>query len=458
MIQLMNIGLFLRLVILCFYLIRATEEEAGCCYADCKDMVEAFPGAEGAGKYTSGGRGGEIIEVTSLNDDGPGSLRYAVNCRGPRIIIFRISGTIELEKELEITEGNLSIAGQTSPGDGICLKGYPLLIKADNIIIRYLRVRPGDISGKVFDAINCRNHRNIIIDHCSFSWSVDECASFYDNENFTLQWSIISESLNKSVHPKGDHGYGGIWGGMQASFHHNIMAHHTSRLPRFQGSRYHRQPQKENAEFCNNIIYNWTNKCSYGGETGNYNIIGNIYKPGPATPGKKTYRIIEPFEPYGRFYMKDNFIIVNGAVKEYDWKNHFPDNDQWNTILPDKPVKIFNRTACEDPLIAYRKVLKYSGASFVRDSVDSRIVSEVENGTFHYGNKGIINSQTQVGGWPGLNSGEAPQDADHDGMPDTWEASNNLNPRDYADRNSHDLDKDYTNIEYYLNTMVDNFY
>jgi len=448
----------MQLVIICFYIISDAEAESGYITVTNKDSIEAFPGAEGAGKYTSGGRGGEIIEVTNLNDDGPGSLRYAVNCRGPRIIVFGISGTIELESELEIREGNLTIAGQTSPGDGICIKGYPLLIDADNIIIRYLRIRLGDLSGKPYDAISGIRHRDIIIDHCSFSWAVDECASFYDNEDFTLQWCIISESLNKSVHPKGSHGYGGIWGGMQASFHHNIIAHHTSRLPRFQGSRNHRQPPNENAEFCNNIIYNWVIKCSYGGEGGNYNITGNIYKPGPATPWKKIYRIIEPFEPFGRFYLKDNYMMVNGAAKEYNWMDHFPDTGKWSTVISDTPAKINYRAACEDALVAYKKVLKHAGASFVRDSVDNRIISEVEKGTYHYGDKGIINSQTQVGGWPGLNSGEARQDADHDGMPDTWETANKLNPLDYIDRNDHDLDEDYTNIEYYLNTLIDNFY
>ncbi len=454
----MNIGLFMQLVIICFCIIYNARAKAGCNNVAYKDMTEAFPEAEGAGKYTSGGRGGEIIEVTNLNDDGPGSLRYAVNCRGPRIIIFRISGTIKLESELEIEEENLTVAGQTAPGDGICIKGYPLIIDADNVIIRYLRVRLGDLAGKPYDAINCMRHRNIIIDHCSFSWAVDECASFYDNENFTLQWCIISESLDKSVHPKGNHGYGGIWGGMQASFHHNIIAHHASRLPRFQGSRNHGQPQNEDAELCNNIIYNWSNKCSYGGEEGNYNIVGNIYKPGPATPRKKIYLVIEPFEPFGRFYLKDNYIMVDGTAREYNWKDHFPDTGKWSTVFTETPAKINYRAACEEALSAYKKVLMYAGASFVRDSVDVRIAGEVENGTFHYGNKGIIDSQTQVGGWPGLKSGDPPQDTDHDGMPDTWETGNNLNPRDYSDRNNHDLSEDYTNIEYYLNTLVSNFY
>ncbi|UCH14083.1 MAG: pectate lyase [Bacteroidales bacterium] len=450
----MNIKLLVHFIFLYFSI--GSNVILNCCQLASDDKVPAFPGAQGAGIYTSGGRGGEIIEVTNLNNDGPGSLRSAINSRGPRIIVFRISGIIELEKELIINKGNLTIAGQTAPGDGICIKDYPLLIYADNVIIRYLRIRLGDISGKPFDAIHCKNSKNIIIDHCSFSWSVDECASFYDNENFTLQWSIISESLNKSFHPKGSHGYGGIWGGMQASFHHNIIAHHTSRLPRFQGSRYHKLPHKEKAEFCNNIIYNWQEKCSYGGENGNYNLTANLFKPGPATTDKKADKILEPFEPFGTFYLSDNYIIVNNDFKKYNSRNFPLAYNKLNDVLSDTPAYIGYEVKHDDPLIAWDKILENAGASLSRDSVDKRIISEVKNGTYHYGEKGIINTQEQVGGWPELRSEEPPADTDHDGMPDQWEKNNNLNPRDYSDRNNYDLDKDYTNIEYYLIKLVNN--
>ena len=452
----MSIKLLIHFILLCFGIGSNTVINCNYFHVASEDKVLAFPGAQGAGKFTSGGRGGEIIEVTSLDDKGPGTLRSAVKLKGPRIIVFRVSGNIELEKELIITEGNLTIAGQTAPGDGICLKGYPLLVYADNVIIRYLRIRLGDISGKPFDAIHCKNRKDIIIDHCSFSWSVDECASFYDNENFTLQWSIISESLNKSLHPKGPHGYGGIWGGMQASFHHNIIAHHVSRLPRFQGSRYHNQPLKEKAEFCNNIIYNWAGKCSYGGEEGNYNIIGNIYKPGPATPEKKTGKIVEPFEPYGKFYLDDNYLIIDDIFREYNPQNYSSEFNELNAVLSDTPADIKYAVNIDDPRVAWDKVLKNAGASFRRDSIDKRIVSEVKKGIYHYGDKGIIDSQNQVGSWPVLISEVAPVDADHDGIPDYWENNNNLNPQDYSDRNDYDLSKDYTNIEYYLIKLVNN--
>jgi hypothetical protein len=456
MMQLINIKLLIYFAFLCFCIGINTIINTCCCRTASETKIPAFPGAEGAGKYASGGRGGEIMEVTSLSDSGPGSLRSAINRKGPRIIVFRISGNIELEKELAITGGDLTIAGQTASGDGICIKGYPLHVEADNVIISYIRIRLGDIAGQPFDAIHCRDRKNIMIDHCSFSWSVDECASFYDNENFTLQWCIISESLNNSCHPKGPHGYGGIWGGMQASFHHNIMAHHTSRLPRFQGSRYHNQPGKEKAEFCNNIIYNWAEKCSYGGEQGNYNIIGNIFKPGPATPDQKAGRILEPFEPYGKFYLSDNYIVISDIYKEFNPENYSLEFDRLSVVLSDTPVDIEYAVKIDDPRLAWNKVLEDAGASLSRDSVDERIVSEVKKGIYHYGNKGIINSQKQVGGWPELISLEAPADTDHDGMPDWWEKNNNLDPEDYSDRNNHDLDTDYTNIEYYLIKLVNN--
>jgi hypothetical protein len=452
----MNIKLFIYFIFLCSGISSNFVRNPVHCQVDSQYRLLAFPGAQGAGRYTSGGRGGEIIEVTSLNDNGPGTLRSAINQKEPRIIVFRVSGNIELEKELVITEGNLTIAGQTAPGDGICIKDYPLYIDADNVIIRYLRIRLGDISGKPFDAIHCKNRKDIMIDHCSFSWSVDECASFYDNENFTLQWSIISESLNNSCHPKGPHGYGGIWGGMQASFHHNILAHHISRLPRFQGSRYHKQPLKEKAEFCNNIIYNWVEKCSYGGEEGSYNITGNLYRPGPATPGKKAGRILEPFEPYGKFYLSGNYIVTDDVFREYNPQNYSSEFNRLNSVLSDKPANITYAVKIDDPGVVWEKVIKNAGASLNRDSVDKRIVIEVERGIYHYGDKGIINSQNQAGGWPELKSESAPADTDHDGIPDYWEKKNNLNPEDYSDRNDHDLNKDYTNIEYYLIKLVSN--
>lgn len=279
----------------------------------------AFPAAEGFGKYTTGGRGGKVMLVSNLNDNGAGSLREAIAAKTPRIIVFTISGTIHLESKLTITS-DVTIAGQTAPGAGICLADFPVDIKGNNIIVRYMRFRMGDKNqrgGMVDgnggdDAFGGTKNKNIIIDHCSMSWSTDEVCSIYSGDSTTLQWNLIAEPLNYSYHYEtGDTGYehhefGGIWGGRHTSGHHNLFAHCNSRTPRFDGER---NIPEEFVDFTNNVIYNWGSNNVYAGEGGNYNLVNNYYKPGPSTNSKVRSRVLNPYKKlpklsYGKFYLQ----------------------------------------------------------------------------------------------------------------------------------------------------------
>lgn len=436
----------------------------------------AFPTAEGYGKYTVGGRGGKVYEVTNLNDSGEGSLRAAVEAEGPRTVVFRISGTIDLKSSLDISNPYITIAGQTAPGDGICIKRYPLMIRADEVIIRYIRVRLGDESGDDADAIGSRYNKNLIIDHVSASWSVDEVMSIYHNENVTVQWCLIAESMYKSNHIKGTHGFGGIWGSNNSTYHHNLLAHHTSRNPRFASGC-------GNTDYRNNVLYNWGYQSCYGGEKQQngkpqfnftkVNMVANYYKPGPATkPGEVSHRIASPSTrdgdaEYGKWYIAENVVEGNTSVTADNWnggvqpsKSVFKLDEPW----PSMPIK--QQTAEE----AYESVLDNVGATLPkRDAVDARIVDETRNGTATYEGPtytqkqsvpdkskkcGIIDSQKDVGGWPELNSTTAPTDTDHDGMPDDWEIMKGLNPNNAADRNNVAADG-YTNLEAYLNWLAE---
>lgn len=456
-----------------------------------RTKVPAFPGADGAGKYTTGGAGGTVYTVTSLDDDGSeGTLRWAVNKKGPRTIVFAVSGIIELKSPLKISNGDVTIAGQTAPGYGICLKNYTFGIQADNVIVRFIRSRMGaDIVQKGDDAMNgFKYHKNIIIDHCSASWSTDECATFYNNSNFTLQWCIISESLANSIHEKGAHGYGGIWGGQGASFHHNLLAHHTNRTPRLCGSRYTGKPDEEKVELFNNVIYNYGSDGAYAGEGGSYNFINNYYKPGPFTATKPSYkRLFTAYADDGKnnnvkgvhgvFFFKGNYIdptcpkLSDKQCKDIKLvnkdnslgliiKNDFAPAGE---VLAKSPFVIAEHSSLQSASDAFVSVLKYAGASLHRDSHDERIVREAKEGTYtfegsHGSTNGMIDQPSDVGGWGEYRQTTAPIDSDGDGIPDEWEKKNGLNPNDSKDGAIYSLDSSYTNLELYINGLVEHLF
>lgn len=453
----------------------------------------AFPGAEGFARYTTtGGRGGDVYHVTNLNDSGSGSLREGLK-KGNRTIVFDVSGTISLLSTLEIKNANITIAGQTAPGDGICLKNYSVAVKADNVIIRFIRCRMGDEKKTEDDALWGRNHQNIIIDHCTMSWSTDECSSFYDNKNFTMQWCILSESLTNSVHGKGGHGYGGIWGGEGASFHHNLLAHHSSRTPRLCGSRYTGTPDAELVDLRNNVFYNWgpTNS-GYAGEGGSYNFINNYYKPGPSTSTKDQLvnRIFQPNADdgtqknakgvWGIFYVDGNYFdntcpqIQNHKKKDKllgliadanadNWEGIHPNTK--NADLPDGSKESIksNVEFTVSPVSthaapqAYEKVLAYAGASLKRDAIDQRIVSETKQGNYTYegsngSSNGLIDSQADTEGYLLYSSEEKPVDSNNDGIPDIWATQYLPVGKSYRDI---EPTTGYSYLELYINSLVD---
>lgn len=444
--------------------------------------VPAFPGAEGGGMYTTGGRGGVVVHVTTLEDERDkstgqpalGTLRKAVQMEGKRIIVFDVSGTVNLRSQLDITSGDLTIAGQTAPGDGICIAGYPVVVKTSNVIIRFLRFRMGDQNKVEGDALSINDRTNIIVDHCSFSWCTDECVSCYGNTNFTLQYCFITESLRKSVHVKGNHGYGGIWGGANASFHHNLLAHHDSRNPRFDHSFVNNKCFGP-IDYVNNVVYNWGGNSTYGGEgydqARKINMANNYYKYGPAT-SKKT-RLVDPTVSCsycsdghtlipGKFFLSGNYMYGSADVTADNWKGSTQTGSavkadaRWTEGL----TALKSEQSAE---AAYETVLTKAGCSLHRDAIDTRIVQEVREGKYTYkgsngSTNGLIDSPSDVGGYPTLKSEAAPADTDRDGMPDEWEDAHGLDKTSSADGKLYTLDKDYTNVEVYLNSLVQNLF
>lgn len=435
----------------------------------------AFPGAEGYGKYTTGGRGGRVLTVTNLNDSGAGSFRDAVEQKGPRIVVFAVDGTIELKSPLRINHDSITIAGQSAPGDGICLKDYPLVVNAGNVIVRYIRVRVGDRHKLDSDGLGGGRYgqKNVVLDHLSVSWSIDECLSIYKTENLTVQWCLVAHSLNTSVHTKGSHGFGGIWGGYKATFHHNLLANHASRNPRFSsvdGTKW--------VDYRNNAVYNWGFKTAYGGgHHGEINMVNNYYKPGPASQHHRLLDVAE--DGTGRYYVAGNVMegddavtrnnrgaVTDRAGKRYirHRKSAAPDSgiapgavptpgEESASCLVDAPFP-YEPIDEDTPRVAYQRILKDVGCSFSRDAYDKEVLRQVEKGIGTFGKNGIINSPADVGGWPALKAGKAPADSDADGMPDAWEIRHGLNPKDASDASAYTLDKAYTNIEVYLNGLL----
>jgi pectate lyase len=409
--------------------------------------LPAFPGAEGCGSFTPGGRGGTVYEVTNLEDSGPGSFRDAVS-QGHRTIVFRVSGTIDLKSQLRVTQPFITIAGQTAPGDGICLRNYTFQIATHDVIVRFIRSRLGDESRQEDDSISILNGcRDVILDHCSATWSVDECLSTSGNDsNITVQWCLIAEALDSSVHSKGAHGYGSLArAGGPVSWHHNLWAHNNSRNPRLGDSYgYGTHPA---FDVRNNVMYDYGDTCSgltQGIFTVNY--VGNYIRSGPSSKAKFPIHI--GAESYIQFYLSGNVMAGNDALTADNMKfiSALEINGKLQARIVEKPFDappVFTVSAQD----AYKAVLAGVGACMpVRDSADARIINSVREG------KGkIINSQKDVGGWPALKSAPAPVDSDHDGMPDEWETAHGLNSKDAFDAQA-DPDKDgYTNLEEYLN-------
>lgn len=446
----------------------------------------AFPGAEGYGKYTTGGRGGRVVEVTNLSDKDrygnivQGSFRAAITTAGtdPITVVFRVSGIVELVSELKSSRSNMTIAGQTAPGDGICIKDNTVKLSGNNVIVRYIRFRPGDELKEQVSALNIENAKNIIVDHCSFSWAVEENATFYDNKYTTVQWCILSESLYNSYHSKGARGYAGQWGGQYASYHHNLIAHNVSRSPRINGSRAHDTVAL--LDFRNNVIFNWGNDGAiYGGEREidspvalcHTNMINNYYKPGPGTPGdlyfcRPTYVTDgNTAYGYGQWYLYGNYMegdtkgLNTNNVKgiKVDAVGNDTSNVKSDTIFEVSEVTTY--TAHQ----AFDSVLAYAGATLPkRDTIDLRVIAEVRGDIQITGDgslgadKGLIDSQTAVGGWPAYNTpsvDKIPVDTDKDGMPDEWETNNGLNPNDAEDGKTISEDG-YSNLEHYLNSKI----
>jgi hypothetical protein len=434
----------------------------------------AFPAAEGYGRFAVGGRGGRVIKVSNLNDSGPGSLRAAVEAEGPRTVIFDISGLITLESKLVVrkTNGFLTVAGQTAPGKGICIRNYNFgMLGATNVIVRYLRVRPGNTSGQTLDGMGMASSDQCIIDHCSISWTLDEAFSSRGAHNVTLQRTLISEALNAAGHKKyplgTEHGYAASIGGDIGSFHHNLLAHCAGRNWSLAGGL--SKPNNEYAgrlDIRNNVVYNWKQRATDGGAH-EVNFVNNYYKPGPAT-----VRFHALNAQYGGFPGTQRYFVAGNVMP-----GHFGPDDQEKARIatterggrlpedysPWSDTPFFeSHVQTHSAQESYENVLGDVGCNFpVLDDHDQRIIREVREGSFQFkgsatGLPGLPDTQEDVGGWEEYPVVKRPADwdTDGDGMPDAWEHAHGLNPRDPADWNGDFKGDGYTNLEKYLNELV----
>lgn len=410
--------------------------------------LPAFPGAEGFGAWAVGGRGGDVYLVTTLADYGPdeppieGSLRAAVEAEGPRTVVFGVAGTLALERPLEIHHPYLTLAAQTAPGDGVALKNYGVDIHADEVVLRHLRVRPGDVGGVEQDAINVRS-RNVIVDHCSVSWGTDETLSVIGAAtDVTVQHCLIAESLNESVHSKGAHGYGTlITASGDVTIHHTVYAFHESRSPR---------PKDVLLDFRHNLVVGYGDQPGYNyADFTRMNYVGNVIEPRAYSKAPRC-----GFNVGGanaRIFAAGNRLLADGRLIADEREFLCPTRGLTQDEL-DERVRVAMPIAAPSvtgtpPEELRETLLGEAGATLpARDAVDRRVLGLVEAKE-----GGIIDSQEDVGGWPELSVAEAPEDRDRDGMPDAWERRHGLDPED-GDDHREDLDGDgYTNLEEYLN-------
>ena len=421
--------------------------------------IPAFPGAEGFGSLTCGGRGGRVIEVTTLADSGPGSLREACTADGPRMIVFRTGGLLALASDIKISNPYLTIAGQTAPGGGICLRNSTLRVCTHDVVIRFLRARTGDgepgtdPGNRDSLKIEGTRPRNVVIDHCSISWSIDEnLCTWGTPRDVTIQWCLISEALARSRHPKGVHSMGLLCGDRtrRVAVHHCLLASNGWRNPYFQGCG------EEIAEYeCrNNVIYNYGQYGTVVRGRVRLNLVGNCFKRGPATTCEFPLHlgVMTKNGAYPRVFASGNTWASGTAKSDDNWTMVKDLDARGRSELWSAAAFAFDAPAVVTTAAttAYEQVLDGVGAWYpARDAVDRRVVADVRNGT-----GALINSPNDVGGWPEYPSGTAPLDGDHDGMPDAWERDRGLNPAAAAD-GAADRDGDgYTNLEEYLNGLV----